>query len=538
MKRIVISKEGVKKKTVEVPVGLTRIGSSRLSEIELEGKSIQKHHCDIIRTYESVKLKDRSGKGVFVDGEKVKEATLYESSVIEIGKYKLVLIDFKDNSMNTLSFVRENTGKELANRSRANVLYIRSIEPKYDMLAEPVGHIHYIGSGVVNDTVVNDGYLSEKHSRCLLDNGQWFIEDLGSKNGTWVNYERINNKREIEPGMIIKMGNSIFEVLAGELDAKYPGAFGIISRDTAMVKVFITIRKAAPSNENVLLTGETGVGKKVVTQAIHQVSKRSIEKLITFDCSKAAPNLIDSELFGHKKGSFTGAKEDRIGFFEQADGGTILIDEIGELEPNLQKKLLRAVGEGEVIRIGENKPRKVDTRIISATNRPIIEMVNNGSFRRDLFYRLKGFMIHIPPLRERPADIPLLANYFLEKMKVGPVKKKLSSKAMQKLEEHDFPGNVRELEQIISMALTSCETEIIGPQHIDTTPVSIEDKAIEAAAHTPGKSMVDHMRKILLEALAKYNDNQTKTAKELGMSRKQLASMMKKCGIKGARSKK
>jgi two-component system response regulator HydG len=279
-----------------------------------------------------------------------------------------------------------------------------------------------------------------------------------------------------------------------------------------------------------LITGETGSGKEVVAKAIHQLSKRSKNKLVVFDCSTTSPTLIDSKLFGHKQGSFTDARENRIGVFEEANGATLFIDEIGDLPFDMQPKLLRALENMEIYRIGENEPRKVDTRIISATNKSLPNMVKAGSFRQDLYYRLKVFTVEIPPLRDRPADIPLLASYFVETRNRGP-EKKLSKRALKKLCAYDFPGNVRELISVITVALTSCKGDSIEPEDIDFDRVTAADRRAEAKAYRKGTKSDGLDKESILAALKANHYNITATAKYLGISRGKLIRLMEKFGI-------
>jgi len=327
------------------------------------------------------------------------------------------------------------------------------------------------------------------------------------------------------------VGKTNLHVLAGKKDIDYPCHYGIISADPAMLKAIEKVSVASKSGEPVLLTGETGVGKGVLARATHRMSGRATQAFIAKNCSLVSKELIKSDLFGHKKGSFTGALDDKIGVFEEADGGTLFLDEVGEIPLDLQANFLQAVEEKEITRVGETKARRIDIRIISATNRPLEAMVEEVTFRKDLYFRISVFNIHIPPLRERPKDIPLLARYFLETY-TRDANKKLSKSAMKKLQKYDYPGNVRDLRHTIIRAAEMCKTSTIGPDHIEFTPVTLADRKAEFKTYTDDGFWDHRLKNMLLEALEKHSWNQAATARALGLDRNKLARLMKKHRLK------
>ena len=245
----------------------------------------------------------------------------------------------------------------------------------------------------------------------------------------------------------------------------------IIGKSRAMQKVFEAIRAAAASEATILIQGDSGTGKELVAGAIHFNSDRREGPLVAVNCSALSENLLESELFGHVKGSFTGANRDRKGRFEESSGGTIFLDEIGELSPYIQVKLLRVLQEREVERVGDSRRHKIDIRIITATHKDLYARVREGLFREDLYYRLKVFPIHLPPLRERREDIPILADYFIKRMnkKTGKPITGLSTAAMRVFMDHPWPGNVRELENAIEHAFVLCNRK-----EIDTVDLPVE----------------------------------------------------------------
>ena len=308
----------------------------------------------------------------------------------------------------------------------------------------------------------------------------------------------------------------------------------ILGHSAAMQPVFETIEQVAPSKATVLIDGKNGTGKELVAKAIHNLSGRPKSKLITVHCAALSPQLLESELFGHERGAFTGATEKRIGRFEQADGGTLFLDEIGEIDLSTQVKLLRALGERTIERVGGNKTISIDVRLIVATNRNIPELVAAGEFREDLFYRLNVVRITLPPLNERIEDIPLLANAFLKefaKENKKPVKE-LSSEAMRALNKHDWPGNVRELRTAIEHGVVMSNSTKITLRHL---PASIREESV-VNVHTINAASEDKEQpfnleksetKLIMAALNHTNGNRTEAAKLLGISRRTLQRKIK-----------
>jgi two-component system, NtrC family, response regulator AtoC len=272
----------------------------------------------------------------------------------------------------------------------------------------------------------------------------------------------INTVRNIRNGIGLKREIS---TLRREVQKKYSFRESILGESPAIKTVYDLIDKAVSTNITVIVTGETGTGKELVAKAIHYNSKRKDKSFVTVNVAAIPSELIESELFGHEKGAFTGAAYRRIGRFEEADGGTLFLDEIGEMELNLQAKLLRVLQEKEIVRIGSNKPIKTDCRIVVATNKNLKDEVKKGNFREDLYYRLLGLPIELPPLRERANDILILARHFIGKFCEEnniPVKK-ISVQSQKKLMSYPFPGNVRELKSVVELAVTLSENDIIEP---------------------------------------------------------------------------
>jgi len=293
---------------------------------------------------------------------------------------------------------------------------------------------------------------------------------------------------------------------------KYSFRNTIIGDSAAIKNVFGLIEKALETNITVIISGETGTGKELVAKAIHYNSRRKDKPFVAVNVPAIPSELIESELFGHEKGAFTGASFRRTGRFEEADGGSLFLDEIGEMEMNLQTKLLRVLQEKEIVRIGSNKPVKTDCRIIAATNRNLKEEVRKGKFREDLYYRLLGLPIEMPPLRERGNDILMLAGFFIERFcreNNLPVKR-LSPGAQKKLLNYSFPGNVRELKSIVELAVT-----LSVNNQIEAADFTFEDHGPSLIPDEGDLTMREYEMKILRATLKKYNNDIPLTARKL-----------------------
>jgi len=308
----------------------------------------------------------------------------------------------------------------------------------------------------------------------------------------------------------------------------------IVGHHPKMREIFEIISRVAETDATILIQGESGTGKDLIAKTIHYNSLRKEKPLVTVNCGALTESLLTSELFGHRKGAFTGAVKDTIGRFQAADGGTLVLDEIGEIPINLQKTLLRVIEEKEFEKVGDSQSTKVDVRIISTTNRNLQEEVSKESFREDLFYRLSIVPITIPPLRERPSDIPLLADYFLKKIQKGKVSVRIEPGVMEQLKTFSWSGNVRELANIIQQMMVFCRRNTIS---INDLPPHLFLKEGLEQRKSRGKiqlvKMVSELeRKWIVTKLKESDWNQEKTARLLGITRKMLANRINKYNIK------
>jgi transcriptional regulator with PAS, ATPase and Fis domain len=325
--------------------------------------------------------------------------------------------------------------------------------------------------------------------------------------------------------------------LREELEREY-GFSGIVTQSQKMRDLYRLVRSVAETELSVLIQGETGTGKELLAKAIHYNSPRKEKSFVSVNCGALSETLLESELFGHEKGAFTGAVARRKGIFEVADGGTLFLDEVGEITPGTQVRLLRVLQEGEFQRVGGTETIKVDVRIIAATNQNLERLIEKSRFRQDLYYRLNVFPVRVPPLRDRVEDIPLLVSHFIEKAK-GRLRKNIrgvSAPAMAALMAYSWPGNVRELENAVQRMMVVAREEILDLQDL---PVEIIGVAFPAPT-APSKDLKEVTRnsaamvekKTILDALCKDGGNITRAARSLGISRVTLQKKMKAYGLR------
>ncbi len=314
----------------------------------------------------------------------------------------------------------------------------------------------------------------------------------------------------------------------------------ILGRSAAIEELRFIIATVAPTEATVLICGESGTGKELVARALHQASERASRPLVTVNCAALAENLLESELFGHEKGAFTGADRRREGRFVQADGGTLFLDEIGEMPLSLQAKLLRALQQGEVQRVGSDKPLTVDVRVIAATNRNLPEEVAARRFREDLYFRLNVISIDVPPLRARSDDIPLLAAHFLQRYAERNRKsiKGFSPQALDAMLRYDWPGNVRELENAVERATILCSGDLITLRELPVSVARAADAPLSAAqpaesgdGSLAGLKLDDVERRAIEETLRQTGDNKSEAARRLGITRATLHNKLRKYGL-------
>ena len=398
-----------------------------------------------------------------------------------------------------------------------------------------------VGTHPSAELVLADPHVSRLHARLDIEDADYVLRDLGSTNGTRVAGVRVREAC-LEDGAIVDIGatrlrfrllDEPFEItLAPEEDFE-----GLLGRSVPMRELFAMCARVAPTDAAVLLEGETGTGKELVARALHERSRRKDKPFVVFDCGAVPPTLIESELFGHERGAFTGAVAARAGVFERGHGGTVFLDELGELALELQPKLLRVLEAGELMRLGAEKEKQVDVRIVAATNRDLSKMMSEGRFRADLYYRLAVIRLRVPPLRERREDIPLLAAHFAREV-LGGARSPLPGTALEavfdQLKGHDWPGNVRELRNVVERAVILADPRLVRAGALDAAQEL--SRSVEQSIHkriTLRAARAAREREYLADLLRMTEGDLDQAAGIAQVHRKSLERLIRKHKLKG-----
>ncbi|WP_437718970.1 sigma 54-interacting transcriptional regulator [Sorangium sp. So ce448] len=425
------------------------------------------------------------------------------------------------------------------------------------------GDVVAVGRAPESTVCLDDARVSRNHARVARRGQTLALVDLGSRNGTSVNGAVVRGaERALAGGDVIRIGPAEIVVAIAApapVEAAPPEALegpssgagaGFVVADEAMVKVFQVVQRLARAQTTVLVLGETGSGKEVVSEQLHRASPRAGGPFVRLSCAALPEALLESELFGHEKAAFTGADRRKIGYFEAAQGGTLLLDEIGEMPLAMQAKLLRVLESRRVARIGGTQEIELDVRVVCATHRDLQAEVAAGRFRQDLYYRISTFVLRVPPLRERRAEIALLAHRFAQQVagRMGERAPRVAPAAMQALEAHAWPGNLRELRNAVEHAVVLAEGGVIELEHLPASVVEgAEGVAPPASTGAPPAStgappsadggtmparLAELEKRSIEDALAAEGNNQTRAAKRLGISRRALLYKLDKYDIR------
>jgi DNA-binding NtrC family response regulator len=405
------------------------------------------------------------------------------------------------------------------------------------------GDLCKIGSHASNDIVLRDPMVSRFHCRLVREDGVWRLRDSGSMNGTKLDGVRVRDADIIEGG-VLTIGDSVVRLRAGapqkeDVVPMLPSFGALVGTSLPMRRLFGLLDKIAQSDINVLIEGESGTGKELVATEIMQRSSRADKPFVVVDCGAISPSLVESELFGHVRGAFTGADRDRMGAFEAADGGTVFLDEIGELPLELQPKLLRALEAREIRRVGETRARRVNVRVISATNRDLEREVNKGRFREDLYFRLAVISARVPPLRERLDDMLILVRTFLQQLGVPEEERLFPQQVLQDMSKHDWPGNVRELRNYVerSVVLQSASPTLRRGQGGPSAAGPVNGIDLSVPFRIAKDAVIDSFERCYLsQLLDAAGGNMSKAARMAGMDRMYLHRLVQKHGLRGGRN--
>ncbi|HOX45541.1 MAG TPA: sigma 54-interacting transcriptional regulator [Myxococcota bacterium] len=405
-----------------------------------------------------------------------------------------------------------------------------------------------IGTDPACELVLVDGTVSRRHLLAKLAPGGVWLQDPGSTNGTFYEGSRVR-ELVLAPGALVRLGQTALKIVPEErglrpapLEAS--SFHGVLGQSRRMREIFATAAEVAGSEVTVLLEGETGTGKEALAEAIHRASPRRDAPFVVLDCTAIPRDLAESELFGHRKGAFTGAQADRAGCFEQARGGTLLLDEVGELAAELQPKLLRALERKQIRPVGADRPVEVDVRLIAATHRELRREVAEGRFREDLFYRLAVVSLRLPPLRERSEDLPQLLAHFLVRAageREGWRAEALPAGALTALQAYPWPGNIRELRNAVDRAAALLGAASGRPFEPRAFVAELERAIGEGTARQGGAAFKDAKGRVvdaferayLLDLLARHRGNLSAAAREARLDRHHLKDLLKKHGLEG-----
>ncbi len=511
----------------------TAIGRDPGCDVSLPDPALSRVHAVVERRGDTWHLVDRSGRGTRVAGAEVPEAVLADGAEIALGTWR-ALFRVAGGSATEATRAPGLTQARPAGEVRPGGppparLRVRAGGRERTVPVTSAGVV--VGKEPTCDAPVDDPYVSSRHLRIEPQGSSWAIVDLGSTNGTFISGARVA-RAELPLGVPVQLGDVeiVLEPREAEEPLRAETFEGMIARDPSMRQVFDLVERVAPSDAAVTILGDTGTGKELVARALHARSGRRDGPFVPVNCSAIAETLIESELFGHEKGAFSGAERMRKGAFEEADRGTIFLDEIGELPLDLQPKLLRVLELGEVKRVGASRPITVNVRIVAATHRDLRAQVRAGKFREDLFYRLCVVPIGVPPLRQRKGDVRALADAFLQRASPRGVVLRWSPEALARLEDYDWPGNVRQLRNVVQRALLfKGEGLVVPPSAVtfEDTRSSPADTGDDDTMYVRGLTLEEIEREAIRLSLRRNRAKRAAVVKELQIAK---STVMKRIG--------
>jgi DNA-binding NtrC family response regulator len=513
------------------------VGRSSANDISIPDEALPPFLCSFEPAGQGrYRIVDRGGTGLWMNGRKVVDEPLVEGATVRLGNLtgRYAAGPREPTATTTTQATPGQRTGILRTRSdgrltRTDVrLRVPGAPGASGELREIPPSGLRIGALDDNDLVIDDGFVSSFHAQLFLRGERLIVRDLDSTNGTFVNGVRVV-EAEVPVGAALRFGKTTMKVEEKEADVdvedvapgRGPWRCGDLSTaDQTFAKTFTLIEKVAPHDATVCIFGETGTGKELVAQALHRLSSRRTGSFVALNCAAFPEDLIESELFGHEKGAFTGADRQRKGAFEEADKGTLFLDEVGELAMEMQAKLLRVLETRSVRRLGGRGDIAVDTRIVCATHRDLAQHVRDGRFREDLLHRLYVIAVKLPSLRERPVDVVHLARHFARLL--SPSKEPtFTAAAEQKLRAHAFPGNVRELRNVVQRALIMGDGKTIDADDVAFVPTTLAEQRDGASLYRKGMTMEDVEKAAIAAALAAHG-SLGEAARALGVAKTTL----------------
>ena len=510
------------------------LGRSPACDVVLPDPALSRVHAEVIRADHGYRLLDRSGHGTRVGGLGVRDAPLADGAEIALGAWRAL---FRAAGAGADEATAAGGTRLRGDASEATPpparLRIRAGGRERTFPLGAGGAI--VGKDPGCDVALEDPFVSGRHLRIAPARGAWWIADLGSTNGTFVGGARVE-RAELPLGAVVSAGESqlVLEPPSTESPRRVEAYEGMISRDPGMRRLFDLVERVAAADVPVAVFGETGTGKELVARAVHARSARRDGPFIPVNCSAIAETLIESELFGHEKGAFSGADRFRKGAFEEAHGGTLFLDEIGELPLDLQPKLLRALELGEVKRVGASRPVTVSVRVVAATHRDLRARVRAGRFREDLFYRLCVVPVTIPPLRQRREDVRALAEAFLAGAAPRGQELRWADDALARLEGYDWPGNVRQLKNVVQRALLfRGEGRVVGADTLafEDTRAFPGDGGDDDTMFVRGLTLEEIEREAIRLSLRRNHGKRAAVVKELRIAKSTVMKRIAQWGL-------
>jgi two-component system, NtrC family, response regulator HydG len=523
---------------LRVAIGQERVvlGRGEQSDVVIPDPEISRQQAALMLVGERCRVEDLSGRGTEVAGKRVSFGELVDGADLALGQWHAIfrLRSSGGDDMETGANGRTDMLPREPAPSRQST-QVRVRQGTQEFVRRVTGESFTVGKDPTCDVIIEDRFISGRHLKITRREGLFHVVDTHSTNGTWLGQVRLF-EAEVPLPTTLRLGE--VELVLEALNSAYRGEptfHGIIGDDPSMRHLVELIQRVAPSSAAVAILGESGTGKELVARALHACSTRAHMALIPVNCAAISKELIESELFGHEKGAFTGAASSRKGAFEEADGGTLFLDEIGELPLDLQAKLLRALESGEIKRVGSSRPQHVDVRVVAATNRNLLDDVRQGRFREDLYYRLCVIPLYLPPLRSRRADVLPLAEHFLRVYSPRGQVVRLTPAALERLQHHHWPGNIRELRNVVHRALLMRRGPVLDWGDIAFDQEVNQETGIAIPEIPPGMTLDEMLarieRQIIETALRRYGNNRERVARELGLARSTLFKRIKSWGF-------